>query len=550
MAEALTEDDIKFFLSVEPDEEAVRKAVEQINRDIEAQKVAKIRMGIEEKLGLTPPKPPEQKDPSWLSKYGPTAAIGAGAGLAGGAAYAAVGGLLASAKQLAAAPFKLVTAGFGLVSDVLHDIQGPLGPIGAGLNLFSKGLNTLADAVSGLPLVGGILGSVFGTLGKLPGILKGILEAGTSLASKVSPATVKQMSMAVEDFQATVGQMFVPVVELMTDVISDLSDIVANFLPNAEEMRGAMDSLRKAWGLANTSLKEVAMEIGPAVRETIVGAIKSLGETLAEWIPGLDATKGALGWIKDAFGRVKDAVVDAAKAVWEFGKGLVDKFKIVFNEIGQLVKDLRYVINPQGMVEDARQREEEAQRKLEEAQKRREEEVGKEYLRLLDAPGGINRTPKDLMDEAQENVKQRRAQERAAAAAKGRAAASVSVDDWGEKTPAAAEAQRQLSRTGITAARQAKMGGIEDYQRQLQLSAFSMGGFGTGPESVPRNVGNLAAMVGNIEKWFQKMTPQQFEALVRSGGTSPNATRDAVRMAENDAAAHAIEFNRRFGMGG
>lgn len=495
--EALSEDDIKFYLSIEPDEESVRKAVEQINRDIDNEKVAKIRMGIESDIGRGPQKP------SMMSKVG--GAIGTAAGAIGGGAVDLAGGALNAAmgavKTLATAPFKAINAGFGLVSDVLHDIQGPLGPIGAGLNLFSKGLDTVADTVRGLPIVGETLGSILGSLAKLPTILKSILEAGVSLAAKASPGTVRQMSMAVEDFQATVGQMFVPVVELMGEVVRDLSDVIANFLPNTEEMRGAINEVRKAWGLANVSLKEAALEIGPAIRETIVGAIKSLGETLAEWMPSLDQTKGALDWIKDMWVKVKDVVVDVAKQVWDFATNLVSSFKSMMSGINELVEDLKFRLqNPVTMF----------------------------------GGGAI-----DYYNDMKEQRKfAQNALDEARASKKDQWGGSASGGDWGgealdvaRKTP---DGQRQLPRSGIVAARSASMGGIQEYQNRLQMSSM-MGSYTRGPESVPGNVDKIAGAVGGIAAWFAKMTPEQVQAMVKAGGGDQNGAKDLVHKAEEAA---------------
>ena len=494
--EALSEDDIKFYLSIEPDEESVRKAVERINRDINSEKVAKIRMGIESDIGRGPQKP------SMMGKVG--GAIGTAAGAVGGGAVDLAGGALNAAmgavKTLATAPFKAINAGLGLVSDVLHDIQGPLGPIGAGLNLFSKGLDTVADTVRGLPVVGETLGSILGSLAKLPTILKSILEAGVSLAAKASPGTVRQMSMAVEDFQATVGQMFVPVVELMGEVVRDLSDVIANFLPNTEEMRGAIDEVRKAWGLANVSLKEAALEIGPAIRETIVGAIKSLGETLAKWMPSLDQTKGALDWIKGMWVKVKDVVVDVAKQVWDFATNLVNSFKSMMSGINELVEDLKFKLSTP----------------------------------LVALTGGGGADYYNQMKEEQKFAQNALAEARASK--KDQWGGSASGGDWGDEALATARKtpDGQLPRSGIVAARSASMGGIQEYQNRLQMSSM-MGSYTRGPESVPGNVDKIAGAVGGIAAWFAKMTPEQVQAMVKAGGGDPNGAQEAVRRAEEAA---------------
>lgn len=542
MAVELSEDDLKFFLSVDPDEDALRAALAAINADIERAKVSKIKLGIEERMGLKPPGPPGG-GAAGGSGWGMAAAgglVGAGVGIAAGWAGGAISGVIGATtkaiSQLATAPFKAINAGFGLMLDVLQDIQGPLGPIGAGLNLVSKGMNTLSDVVRGMPLIGDILGSVLGSLGKLPTILKGILEAGTSLASKVSPGTVKLLGIAVEDFQATVGQMFVPVVELMTDVIRNLSDIAAQFLPDANEMRGALESVRKAWGLANVSLKEVALTFGDKVRGSIIDSIKWLGEKLAEWMPDLDQTRGALVWVQDMWSSFVGRIKAVSSQVWDFVKDTVKGIKEIGASIKEFISDVReFAKRPLssaiGLAQAQRARRTEAEKGQGfDAQlatfnlKAREAEWRRTGIDPGDPMRGKRPGQADTAEEAQ-----KRLSVLAAAARKQE-----------EATKAAAGQQRPLPRQPATAARPVSIGSIEDYQRRLQMSAMAVGS--TGTLDVPRNVGNLTQMVGSIEKWFQKMTPQQFQEIVKSGMTAPNATRLTVRQAEEEANAQRNRF--------
>src|SRR5687768_958937 len=47
----LSEEDLKFVLSVDPDEEALRQAIDQINAEVERAKVKKLKLGLEELAG-------------------------------------------------------------------------------------------------------------------------------------------------------------------------------------------------------------------------------------------------------------------------------------------------------------------------------------------------------------------------------------------------------------------------------------------------------------------------------------------------------------------
>ena len=51
-----------------------------------------------------------------------------------------------------------INAGLSLVKDGLQDMEGPLGPLGAGINVVSKGMRAFADGVASIPVVGDALG--------------------------------------------------------------------------------------------------------------------------------------------------------------------------------------------------------------------------------------------------------------------------------------------------------------------------------------------------------------------------------------------------------
>lgn len=479
MAEPLTEDDIRFYLSIEPDEESVRKAVEQINRDIEREKISKIRMEIEGMRAGPQPEPPQhflQKKfgrPGEIAQgtldktdYGGVfrqltrglkgdegfggavkgmgkqfgadlksiwhgltggggakaggavaAAAGGGAGMlakvgAGAAAGAAAGGpvgvAIAVASELAkgigllaAAPFQTINKGLGLVRNGLQDMQGPLGGIGAGLNLASDLFEMAADGIKKVPIIGQLLGPLLDQLAKMPKILGQIMQVGVQLAEKANPGVVRQLSLALGDAMATIGQAFIPMIEEMIPIIREIGTIIAQALPSDEEMRkmfrGLFESIRDL-------VKELAPLAGPLLK-IIVGIVKFM----------------------------VDGLTMLAKA-----------FHFVYEAVRLVIKGLTLGLVDLGKLKD------------DSAPKKRE---------------------------------------------------------------------------AISAARPAWMGGIQEYQQRLQMQTAT-GPAGFGKEDVPRNVGNLATMVGNIEKWFAKMTPQQFESIIKSGRVGPNATRQTVDAAE------------------
>lgn len=475
MAELLTEDDIKMFLSIDPDEESVRKAVEQINKDIEAANVKRIRMEIES-IRPEPSQPFLQKRYGRLGEVaqatfdktqygeairqvtrglkGDESAAGVAKGIAkqlgsdlktiwqgltgSGGKPSAPGGssalpslaeaqaLAKSLGLLAAAPFRAVNAGLDTLRNTLLGVQSSLGGIGVGLNLVDNLFGAVSDFTKKIPVIGELLGPVLDQLGKMPRVLNEILQAGLSLVSKASPGVMKQLSIALEDAMATIGQAFIPVVEEMIPVIRELGTIIAQALPADEEMRemfrGLFESIRDL-------VKELAPLAGPLLK-AIVGGVKALVDTMTTvakvLVPVLRPIIAIVNVVVSVLGTLGKAL-----------GGLVDYVKWAIRKIPFIGKWL----------------------------------VG---------------------------------------------------DDEGEG---------KEKRQGISAARTPFMGGIEDYQRRLQMQT-AQGPGSISAESVPKNVNAIAQKLDNIDKWFQKMTPEKFGGIVKDSMRDPNAARKAVDAAE------------------
>jgi hypothetical protein len=179
-------------------------------------------------------------------------------------------------------------------------VQGSLGPLGAGLNLMGTTMKGVGQAAKFIPEIGAVLGPVIEALSAIPGLIGSITESLTSMAGKASPGTVRQLSIAMEDFQATVGQAFLPVVELMTQVTRDLGDIVANVVPDLSEVQDALGPVRDAWNDLKVALKEIA----PLLHDLFVVQMKLWGTELAVVIEQVAFMTRALVELADAFGLI------------------------------------------------------------------------------------------------------------------------------------------------------------------------------------------------------------------------------------------------------
>lgn len=229
---------------------------------------------------------------------GAAAAGAAGAGAAAGGAGAAAAGVAAAAGPVAIAviaikelakdigkvasiPFKAISGGLGLVAGGLREIQGPLGPIGAELDVASKGIGAFADLVKQVPIIGDLLGPMLDQLAAMPGIIKDVTTSLTAMAGKASPGIITQFTIALEDFQATVGQAFLPIVELMTHGVREFADILANLIPNTQEVKDALGNFTGAFVDLMAELKDLFVELGPLIRTGFISALRMLGTALA-----------------------------------------------------------------------------------------------------------------------------------------------------------------------------------------------------------------------------------------------------------------------------
>jgi hypothetical protein len=242
--------------------------------------------------------------------------IGGAAGAAAGTALgvgptvgAEIGKSLSEAIPGAlATPTKQIAAGLNLLGDSLNALQGPLGPVGAGLDLVTAGFAGIKAMLPGI--VGEIAGPLLDALGALPQALNGILQTLTSFAGIASPGQFQMFSRALLDVQGVIGQSFLPVLELMREGIRLFGDVLANILPNSEEVRGALSGLREAFSVFGEKVRGVMDRIGPVVRE---GLLKTL-----EWLGGaLTFTIGLASQLYDAFAPVGQQLLSITSMLWD-----------------------------------------------------------------------------------------------------------------------------------------------------------------------------------------------------------------------------------------
>jgi hypothetical protein len=220
-------------------------------------------------------------------------------GMAGGAAGMALGGPVGAmigkvAGQIAgsiaeavpaaigsviAAPAKIAAMGLEGLGHSLRELQGPLGPVGLGLDAVGKSLQVVSNVVKMVPLVGSILGPFTDALAGIPGTLKDITTSLTRMAAVASPGAFKVWEIALEDVQGVIGQRFLPILDTMREGVRLFGDVLATFLPTGEEVAAAMGELRAVFAEMGREVRAAAGEMGPQIRGALIEGLK----TLAHW---------------------------------------------------------------------------------------------------------------------------------------------------------------------------------------------------------------------------------------------------------------------------
>jgi hypothetical protein len=227
----------------------------------------------------------------------------AAAGAAGPIGLAIVAGL-AVAKTGAMAlqgVMKGVAKASRVLTGSLSSLEEPLGMLSIPFDKLTGGLTGISDAfdhvVGTIPILGDSLKGLLGPLTQVPDQFKAFTQQLVGFAAKASPATMTLFTHALEDAQAVVGHAFVPVLELMTDVIRLGADALANFLPSADEVRAAMADVKAAFAELRTELGPLMQEFGPFIRQAIVSSIKILGGTMADMARLAGIAAKALAWL-------------------------------------------------------------------------------------------------------------------------------------------------------------------------------------------------------------------------------------------------------------
>lgn len=276
----MANEDLKFEIGIEPDTNDFTKALDDLGKYADGIG-GKAGGGLSKMLG-------------GMGKAGGMpggdgglgGAMGGMAMMAGPAGMAVQAGMMALqgvGKGLSSAAGAAV-GGLEMVGDGLKGLQQQLGPVGLAFDVVGAGLAHLGDTAKNAlgPALGAALGPFIDAFAAVPGILKGITETLTQFAAKASPVTMEQFSIAIDDVQATIGQSFVPVLQLMTQATRLFGDVLANMLPSTQEVSYALEAAYDGMAEFRDAMMELATEVGPILRTGFIAALQYLGQLIRQ----------------------------------------------------------------------------------------------------------------------------------------------------------------------------------------------------------------------------------------------------------------------------
>lgn len=178
----------------------------------------------------------------------------------------------------------------GIGGKAAAGVEGLMGGAGGGVAGLIGGEG--AGALLGGP-VGLIAAAAVSAAKELWALGKAAVAAAFNLARLANPAYAERMDRAMLDAQAVVGQRFVPLMNVVTQVVRAFGDFLATVLPSTQAMRTAFDALRPA-----------------------VDAIRRVFAVIAEALhPVFEALAEAGGGLMAAFSAVAGVIADLYTAL-------------------------------------------------------------------------------------------------------------------------------------------------------------------------------------------------------------------------------------------
>lgn len=239
---ALTDEDLKFKLTIDPDTAKMQAAVKEIGKDLDEQ-AAKAKQAWSDlgNFGASQLQAihEKQKTAAGFEKLGQSGSSqldqiqGISNALPGKASDVPV-----DAQAAFHGGVELLLAGFGEISAVLGPLTIALGAIVGAVALATDAFKNMTDSVAGFVAV-------------------------------ASPGAFRQWQIVLQDISGVIGQTLVPVLTLLREAFRFFGDVLATLLPTASEMSDMLSHLRPVFEEFTEAVRDLLAEMGPELRMAI-----------------------------------------------------------------------------------------------------------------------------------------------------------------------------------------------------------------------------------------------------------------------------------------
>lgn len=140
-----------------------------------------------------------------------------------------------------------------------------------------KGAGAEAGALATIPGVGAAIGAV-GAVGGAIGMLG---DVAMSTVGKLSPGAMQRFNYALDDVQAVIGKALLPVINLMTDGLRLVGDVLNSILPSTDDMTAALSPIEEIFDTLRETFTEMApvlKEVGHLLLEGLVVSLKLVAD--------------------------------------------------------------------------------------------------------------------------------------------------------------------------------------------------------------------------------------------------------------------------------
>ena len=207
-----------------------------------------------------------------------------------------------------------------------------------------QSLGTLKDALGAVSGVASQIGQIAAPFQQLQNVLTGVVGAVQPFVEALAPSVVAEFRASIRDFQATVGQAFVPLVQVVSSVTREISGVL---MPLLQQLTPIVSAAANAIGTLFVSavrLLVVPLEALTPVLDLVVGFMSEYAKLLSDEIEILTAlAKVGADMLKSLFGT-------DTSGLKEIFRGLADIIRQVIRALVTFAATLTVAFGAAGLV--------------------------------------------------------------------------------------------------------------------------------------------------------------------------------------------------------